>query len=167
MPRLPRRCGKVPAQRYQQCAEMTADLERVRQGYDGVTRRMEQAALERYRQIIVLVEERRVLGRALGVDGVEADCNETLAKLETRFPMLAKHSPNSLVEPMDRALATATLESLQRRHNAAMAALEALRLEAGDQLRKRDAAKSGDASDASLRDRASALFKRKKNKDDA
>ena len=75
--------------------------------------------------------------------------------------------PDSLVEPMDRTAATATLESLQRRHNAALAALEALRLEAGERLRQREAGKAGDASDVSLRDRAAALWKRKKTRDDS
>src|SRR6185295_14100691 len=139
----------------------------LRRSYDGTTRRIEHACLDRYQQIVTAIEEHRTLGRSLGEADIDTACNDTLAKLAARFPNLARHAvAGGLLEPMDRAAATATLESLQRRHNAALAAVAALKAEAEDRLRPQHPVRNADV-DVSLRDRASAFFRRGKAKDEA
>jgi hypothetical protein len=159
--------AKPAAERYQQCRDLLADLAHVRRGFDGATRRIEQAALDWYKQILAVVEERRVLGRSFGVTGTDASCDEAVARLAARFPVLAAQlAPGALLEPIDRAVASAALESLKRRHNTELAALAALRSEAAETLRRQEArgrtAGEGESSDAgaSVRERAAALWRR-------
>jgi serine/threonine protein kinase len=122
---LARGLAKNPGERYQQCAEMRADLEAVRRSLGAATSRIAQAARERYQQVLELVEERRILGRALGLAEVETSCDEAIARIRSRFPAFA---PGSAVpEPTDRAVLTAALQALQVRHNGEQAALAALR----------------------------------------
>lgn len=120
--------AKAPEDRYQQCQAMRDDLEQVRRALAAATSRTLTAALDRYRQILALIEERRALGRSLAIDGIDASCNEAVERLETRFPVFAAHFKDAaIVEPMDRSVANAALEALQGRHNAEQAALAALR----------------------------------------
>jgi len=165
--------AKSPADRYQQCAELLADLSRVRRSYEGATQRVAQAALERYRQTKATIEERRALGRSLGRSDIDRAGADAIARLAARFPDVAKHAePGSLMEPMDRAVAQDTLEALQTRHNTELASLEALRAEAAaarsaaasaavDPVLQRTSTSAADAdAPSSLKDRAAALWRR-------
>jgi eukaryotic-like serine/threonine-protein kinase len=132
---LMRGLAKSPADRYQRADEMLADLERVHRSYAAVTRRTAQAALDRYRQTLRVIDERRELAHTLGLSNVEAECEEAAWRLGARFPMFAGQSGATMLQPMERATATAALDSLQKRHNAEAAALEALREDAVDRMR--------------------------------
>jgi tRNA A-37 threonylcarbamoyl transferase component Bud32 len=133
---LSKAIAKAPADRYQQAADMLADLDRVQRTQDATTQRIVAAALERYRQIVATVEQRRALGRAVGVPNIEESCNEALARLAGRFPIFAENAdPSALAVPMDRAVANDVLAALQVRHNAELASLEALRVDAADALK--------------------------------
>jgi eukaryotic-like serine/threonine-protein kinase len=165
--------AKNPGERYQQCAEFLAELARVRRSYEGATQRVAQAALERYRQVIATIEERRALGRSLGRIDIDTAGADAIARLSARFPELARHAdPMVLMAPMDRAVAQDTLAALQTRHNAELASLEALRAEAADVLARAaapaaagtlEAAGAGTAdgtSPSSLKEKAAALWRR-------
>jgi hypothetical protein len=112
---------------------MRADLEQVRRALAATTSRTIQAARDRYRQIFALIEERRALGRALAVADIDASCDEARERLEGRFQALV--TDDSIIHPIDRAVATAALEALQSRHNAEQAALAALRERTTDALK--------------------------------
>jgi serine/threonine-protein kinase len=147
---------KNPAERYQSMALLRAELEQLRRGREDQHHRTARAALERYRQIEALIEERRALGRRLRIADIDRICDETTARLAQRFPDLARSSTDdSLVPPLDPEAASAALAHLQSRHNAELAAVAVLRAADGG---------SGDARESgSLRDRAAALFERLKN----
>ena len=136
---LARGLAKSPEERYQTCAELRADLERVRRTVTGATSRVVRAARDRYRQIVAVVEERRALAHALGLTEVEGSCDESLARLESRFSLFAV-DPQPPDESMDRTVADAALEALQVRHNAEQAALAALRERASAGVRADPAA---------------------------
>ena len=123
--------AKSSADRYQQCAEMRDDIAQVRRSNAATTIRIVNAAHDRYQQILALVEDRRSTGRTLGVDGIDAACDEAIARLKARFPMFASALTPAAMEPMDRSVVMAALEALQARHNAEQAALAALRERAG------------------------------------
>jgi hypothetical protein len=166
--------AKSPNERYQQCADMYADLAKVRRAQEGAAHRIAQAALDRFRQVIALIEERRALGRSLGRDDIDRSGADAVARLMARFPDFASHAaPSSLMEPMDREVATAALSTLQDRHNAELASLVALRAEAADILARGAArgnaeskangpsARETDSSERrSFRERAAAFWRR-------
>jgi serine/threonine protein kinase len=128
--------AKSPADRYQQCAAMRDDLDLIRRTLSATTSRVLAAALDRYRQIIAVIEERRTIGRTLGVAGIDASCDDAVTRLEARFPVFAAHAHAAAVaESTDRTVATAALEALQVRHNAEQAALAALREQQADAVR--------------------------------
>jgi serine/threonine protein kinase len=125
---LEKALAKAPADRYQQCSEMQADLDRVRRSYAATTHRFNQAAVDRYRQVLAAIERRRTLGRSLGLAVVESSCDDVVARLQKRFPAFQRYAdPAALLEPMDRAVAQASLEILQEVHNAEDAAYAAMR----------------------------------------
>lgn len=125
---LARAMAKAPADRYATCADLAAELGRVRRAVEGDGQRVAQAALDRYRQILVLLDERRQL--QADVLGAEATCDEIAARLAERFPDLARLSGDgSLMEPMDRSVANAALAVLQAQYNRELAAVAALRIE--------------------------------------
>jgi serine/threonine protein kinase len=123
--------AKAPEDRYQQCAEMRDEIGQVRRSNAGATIRIVNAAHDRYNQILALIEDRRETGRMLRIDGIDASCDEAIARLKARFPLFASAITPAAMEPMDRSVAKATLEALQGRHNAEQAALAALRERAG------------------------------------
>jgi serine/threonine protein kinase len=124
---LKKALSKAPEQRHQHCGQLLEDLKRARRSYHATTYRVIQAALDRYRQTLVAIEEHRVLGRSLGRTEVEAACDESIRRLQARFPAFARAAADSaLLEPMDRAAAQVALEVLQTRHNAELAAIAAL-----------------------------------------
>ena len=158
---LLRALSKDPGQRYGQCAEMLVELQQVRRSYEGTTHRVAQAALDRYRQILGLLDEQRALARALGIAGVDTKCEQAAAQLAAEFPFFAKHSqPGSLMAPIDRGPATDALMALQDRHNAALAALAAMREEAVDAIHRNEPAQAGDQDPA--RKSAGSLWRRLK-----
>ncbi len=133
---LAKALSKAPSDRYQQCAEMRDDLDHVKRNVVGATTRVVNAALERYRQILGLIEERRMLGRSVGIAGIDASCDADVRRLEARFPSFAENVRTSTPPgSMDRSVAKAALETLQGRHNAELAAVAALREQAADALR--------------------------------
>jgi len=168
--------SKAPADRFQQCAELQAELAKVRRAQGGVAHRYAQAALDRYRQVVATIEERRALGQSLGRTDIDRAATTALARLAARFPEFAKHSdPHALMEPMDGALAQEALSSLQTRHNAELASLAALRMEAGAARARAaelpdltlhrpgmhvDAPPADDDAQQSLRDRAAAFWRK-------
>jgi serine/threonine protein kinase len=125
--------AKTPEQRYLQCADMRADLEVVRRSVAATTQRTTQAARDRYKQILGLIEQRRALGQLLGIPDIDASCDEARERLEGRFQALV--ADEHIVHPIDRAVASAALEALQLSHNAEQAALAALRERAGSASR--------------------------------
>lgn len=128
---LTKALSKAPEHRPQHCGELLEDLNRARRSHHAATYRVIQAALERYRQTMAAIEEHRALGRSLGRPDVEAGCEESVRRLHARFPSFARAADGSaLLEPMDRAAARASLEVLQTRHQAELAAVAALREEA-------------------------------------
>jgi hypothetical protein len=128
--------AKAPADRYQQCDDVLKELEHVRRAAAGTSHRIAQAALERYRQIVKVIEERRALGHANGVPGIDAACDEDAARLAARFAIFARQGQAPIfTESLDRAAASAALEALQTRHNAEQAALAAMRAQAVDVMR--------------------------------
>jgi tRNA A-37 threonylcarbamoyl transferase component Bud32 len=157
---LTRALAKAPAERFQQCVEFHGELARVQRSLAGTAHRVAQAALERYRQVVAVIEERRALGRTLGRDDVDRSGGEALARLEARFPLFARQAaPGTLMSPMDQEVASAALTALQSRHNAELGALAALRAEAADGF----AQEPGDAdagAPRSLKDRAAAILRR-------
>jgi len=123
--------AKAPEDRFQQCAEMRDELGQVRRSNAAGTIRIVNAAHDRYNQILSLIEDRRETGRMLGVEGIDAACDETISRLNARFPTFASAVTPAAMEPMDRSVANAALEALQARHNAEQASLAALRERAG------------------------------------
>jgi tRNA A-37 threonylcarbamoyl transferase component Bud32 len=165
---------KDPEKRYRSCTEMAAELEMVRRAQNSDRLRVSHAALDRYRRVLALVEERRALGRHMNVPNVDALCDESLARIAQRFPEFARHAPEgSLMEAMDPSLAAASLMALQKRYNTELAAVAALREQIADSLGRAApgdidltlqrstggaGTASNDAARASLRERAAALF---------
>lgn len=113
---------KAPADRYQQCADMRADLDQVRRSLAASTGRVVDAARARYRQLTSLIEERRSSGRGLGIADIDASCDDALSRIRARFPGFAASDAVAL----DRSAANAALESLQSLYNAERAALAAM-----------------------------------------
>jgi len=102
--------AKAPEERYQQCDTLLKELERVRRIADGTTHRIGQAALDRYRQVLRVIEERRALGHSLGVAGIDAVCDQDALRLAARFPVFARHTnATTLMEALDRDSASAQL----------------------------------------------------------
>ena len=169
--------AKAPNERHQQCADLQADLARVRRSQGGVAHRYAQAALDRYRQVAATIEERAALGKAVGRADIERSAASALARLAARFPEFAKHTdPHALMDPMDSAVAQEALSSLQTRHNAEIASLEALRMEASNARKQAASIEQADLTlhrtpmpaapsaesepQSSLKDRAAALWRK-------
>jgi len=128
---LKKALSKAPEQRQQHCGELLDDLGRARRSYHATTYRVIQAALDRYRQTLAAIQEHRQLGRSLGKPEIETACDESVRRLQARFPAFARAADGlTLLEPMDRAAAHVALEVLQTRHTGELAAIEALREEA-------------------------------------
>jgi serine/threonine protein kinase len=124
--------AKTAEDRYQQCADLRADLERVRRTLAVTTARVIQAARDRCQQILALIEERRALGRTLEIADIDASCDDAALRIQVRFPAFA--DPAAPATVMDGAAAKAALQSLQGRYNAEQAALAALQQRAIDRM---------------------------------
>jgi serine/threonine-protein kinase len=149
--------AKRPEERYQQCAYLRADIERARRATDGATRRIAQAALDRYRQTVSVIEERRALARALQVPGGDAAAEAALARLAARFPAFA-NAGSDVPEGLDRAGANEALEAIQVGYNAEVAELATLR-ESIASSRKPEAEGPADTDGGSWKSRAAALWR--------
>lgn len=153
---LEKALAKSPANRYQHCSEMQADLERMRRSYAATAYRFNQAAVDRYRQVLAAIERRRALGRSLGIAVVERSCDDTLMRLRQQFPSFQRYTnPDASLEPLDRPVARAALEILQELHNAEEAACAAMRDGAQDALRPAP----GKPDQRGWRSRAAALWR--------
>jgi hypothetical protein len=161
--------AKAPTDRYQQCADLLGDLARARRSYEGATHRVTQAAVDRYRQVIATIEERRALGRTMGRAEIDRAGADSITRLAKRFPDFARYAdPSSLLEPMDRKVAQDALLALQTRHNAELASLGALRAEASDVMARSERGDGGQTADhpsdatshGSLKKSAAALWRR-------
>ena len=166
---------KDPDRRYGSAAEMLAAIDKVRRVRESERHRLVDAALDRYGGILGLIEERRTLSKSLRVPDADRMCDDTLARLAQRFPDVARHAAEgTLMPPIDRDVASAALSVLRARHTVELAALDALREEASDSMRRAEDApidltlhrgSANDAGDdeaakASLEERAAALFNR-------
>ena len=116
--------AKNAEERCQSCAELRADLDHVRRALAVSTARVIQAARERCRQILAVIEERRALGRSLGIADIDATCDEAALRIQVRYPAFA--DPSAPPVTMDAAAAKAALEALQTRYNTEQAALATL-----------------------------------------
>jgi serine/threonine protein kinase len=153
---LTKALAKAPAERYQQCADLLADLQRTRRANDSATHRISQAALDRYQQALAVIEERRVLGRALKVANSDAAADAAAARLASRFPEFAARAPSGTLEPMERAAANEALETIQVAYNAEVAELAAMQ-EGAAPSAKSPAVEA--ESSASWKERAAALWR--------
>lgn len=148
---------KSPINRYQHCSDMLADLDRVRRSHNAAAYLITQAAVDRYRKTLSAIEQRRALGRRLGISTVEASCNDAVARLQARFPTFQRYAdPSALLEPMDRTVGQAALEALQERHNAELAALAAMQETPGS---AGEPSKSTETPDRGWKSRAAALWR--------
>ena len=168
--------AKTPNDRYPQCADLQADLAKVRKSQEAVAHRFGQAALDRYRLLAATIEERRRLAQSLGRADIDRAASNAIVRLAARFPEFAKHTdPHALMEPMESKHAQDALSWLQTRHNAEQASLAALKMEAANPQaagladltlhRATDASlapppAADPDSSASIKDRAAALWKR-------
>jgi serine/threonine protein kinase len=130
---LARALAKAPQDRYAQCIDLRIDLEQVRRSLTATASRVVQAARDRYQQILGVIEERRLLGRSLSIEDIDASCDAALASMRSRFAIFA--DPAGPPAAVDRSVASAALETLQQRHNAEQAALAALHERAVDAMR--------------------------------
>jgi serine/threonine protein kinase len=148
---LKKALAKDPAERYQQCLDLAADLDRARKTYQAAAHRTVDAALERYRQILAVIEERRKVGREIGKPEIDSECDDALKRLAARYPEFAKRADRStLVEPLDPDVAAAALPALQTKHNAELGTLAVLR----DQAAARATEKASDGANEGLLNRA-------------
>ena len=119
--------SKAANDRQQHCAELLDDLARVRKGMQGNAQRVVMAARERYRDILMVIEERRALGRALRIPDIDRHCDADAQRLKSRFASFAPAGSGAPSDRIDQSVAQAALEALQLRHNAERAALAAMR----------------------------------------
>lgn len=129
---LARGLAKNPEERYQRCADLRTDLDHVRRALAVSTARVIQAARERCRQIFAVIEQRRELGRSLGIADIDASCDDAALRIQIRYPALA--NPSAAPATIDGAAAKAALEALQGKYNAEQAALAALQQRAADAM---------------------------------
>jgi hypothetical protein len=117
--------SKDPANRYQTCHELLADLTRCKRQFDAETRRLTAAACERYGAVMALIQEAGRYQSAL--ETVAARLAENAERLEARYPMLA-HPDNELkVGGFQRARIAEITADLQAQHDRLSAILVAMR----------------------------------------
>ena len=121
-----------PEDRHQSVAHLRAEIEQVRRAQEGDRHRVARAALDRYRQIEALIDQRRALGRRLGLEAIERECEQKSAQLASAFPELARADLESgLLDPMAPARASAALAQLQAWHNDLLAEVSVLKAASG------------------------------------
>jgi serine/threonine-protein kinase len=124
---------KTPARRHQTVNHLRAEIEQVRTSRQGERDRVLKAAFDRYRDIEHLLDERRALGRRLGVATIDRECEQALARLASTFPEFARASGDGhAIGPVDPARAADALARLQVWHNEVLAAASVLKTAGGD-----------------------------------
>jgi serine/threonine protein kinase len=144
-----RALSKDPDARQPSTALLRAEIAQVRSLKNGHHTRMVWAALDRYRRIEGLINERRGLGRRLGISNIDKSCDESFARLAVRFPALARAGGDDALlpeVPFDQA--ADDLSQLQQWHNDELAEVAVLRTI------------EGGAAGQGFLDRASGFFKR-------
>lgn len=121
---------KNPARRHQSINLLRAEIEQVRVSRQGERDRVLKAAFDRYRDIELLLAERRALGRRLGIAGVDREYDQALARLASSFPQFAR-GDSGAATPADAARAADALARLQLWHNEVLAAVAVLKSTAG------------------------------------
>jgi serine/threonine protein kinase len=123
---------KIPSRRHHSVKLLRAEIEQVRIGRQGDRDRVLKAALDRYRDIEALLDQRRALGRRLGVASIDRECEQALARLASAFPEFARAGADGhAVGPMDPARAAEALAKLQLWHNEVLAAVAVLKTAGG------------------------------------
>jgi serine/threonine-protein kinase len=121
---------KDPARRHQSVNHLRAEIEQVRRSQRGDRDRVIKAALDRYRDVVALVAERRALGRRLGLPAVDRDCDARLVRLAAMFPEFA-NGDGSGPQLIDPARASTALAGLHQAHNELLAEVSVLQAASG------------------------------------
>jgi serine/threonine protein kinase len=132
-PVLARALDERPDRRHQSIAHLRAEIDQVRHAQQGDRYRVVRAALDRYHQIEALIDERRALGRRLGLAEIERECSKKAAQLASAFPEFARAGNDSgVIVMLDPARAAAALTVLQTWHNEVLAEVSVLKTASGD-----------------------------------
>lgn len=124
---------KDPARRHQSIKHLRAELGQVRRGQQGTRDRVLKAAFDRYLEIQSLLDQRRALGRRLGLPAVERECDDARASLAAAFPEFAgAGAGGDGLGAMAPARASEALAQLQAWHNDVLAAVSVLRAAGGE-----------------------------------
>lgn len=130
---LARALDELPERRHQSVALLRAEIDQIRHAQQGDRYRVVRAALDRYHQIEELIDQRRALGRRLGLAEIERECNKRSQQLATAFPEFARAGNDSgVIVMLDPARATAALALLQAWHNEVLAEVSVLKAASGD-----------------------------------
>jgi serine/threonine protein kinase len=121
---------KDPARRHQSINHLRAEIEQVRVSRQGDRDRVLKAASDRYRDIEVLLAERRALGKRLGIASMDREYDQALARLASAFPEFARGDSGAAAQS-DAARAAEALTRLQLWHNEVLAAVAVLKSTAG------------------------------------
>lgn len=123
-----------PARRHQSAALLRAAIEQIRRAQEGDRHRVGRAAFERYRQIEELIDQRRALGRRLGLAAIERECGEKSVQLASAFPEFARAggaTESGMIVLLNPARAAAALAQLQTWHNELLAEVSVLQAASG------------------------------------
>ena len=118
---------KQSSRRHQSINHLRAEIEQVRVGRQGDRDRVLKAAFDRYRDIEILLAERRALGRRLGMAGVDREHDQALLRLASAFPEFARGDATAAVQSIDAARAAEALSLLQLWHNEVLASVSVLK----------------------------------------
>lgn len=130
---LARALDERPERRHQSVALLRAEIDQIRHAQQGDRYRVVRAALDRYHQIEELIDQRRALGRRLGLAETERECNRKSLQLASAFPEFARAGNDSgVIVMLDPARATAALSQLQTWHNEVLAEVSVLKAASGD-----------------------------------
>ncbi|HJU41758.1 MAG TPA: serine/threonine-protein kinase [Vicinamibacterales bacterium] len=121
---------KNPARRHQSINHLRAEIEQVRVSRQGDRDRVLKAARDRFRDIELLLAERRALGRRLAIESADREYDQALARLSSAFPEFARGDAGA-VQFSDAARAAEALARLQLWHNEVLAAVSVLKSTAG------------------------------------
>jgi serine/threonine protein kinase len=123
---------KTSSRRHHSIKLLRAEIEQVRIGRQGDRDRVLKAAFDRYREIEALLDERRALGRRLGVTTIDRECEQAMARLASAFPEFARAGGDGhAAGPMEPSRAADALAQLQVWHNQVLAAVSVLKTAGG------------------------------------
>jgi serine/threonine protein kinase len=128
-----------PEDRQSRVSQLRAEVDSAGRARESGMFRTALAAFDRYTRLVALIEERRALGRRLGLADVDRECDRKIEQLARHFPDLARAARASALPPaVDVAVSASVLADLQRWYNDELASVAVLRAAAGAG-RKRDA----------------------------